>query len=155
VTQGTRVIANEIEQAYRDQGDRLYYALLAYTGDRGVASEAVAEAFARALAAASSIREIEPWLWRVAFRVAAADLKHRRRMVAMPEERTVTPEPREVVQALAHLSERQRAAVILHYYAGYSLDEIAAILGTRKGTIGVHLHRARARLRELLEEEDG
>jgi len=36
-----------------------------------------------------------------------------------------------------------------------NLEEIATILGTRKGTIGVHLHRGRARLMELLEVRDG
>ena len=58
------------------------------------------------------------------------------------------------MEALAELSERQRASIVLHYYVGYSLEEIATILGTRKGTIGVHLHRGRARLAELLEEDD-
>jgi RNA polymerase sigma-70 factor (ECF subfamily) len=146
----------DIEQTYRDEGDRLYYALLAYTGDPDNAREAVAESFARALASESSIREVTPWVWRVAFRVAAKDLKDRKTLTsASPIEEHPSPEPSELFEALAQLSERQRASIVLHYYAGYSLDEIASILGTRKGTIGVHLHRGRLRLRELLEEDDG
>jgi len=140
-----------VERAYRDQGDRLYYALLAYTGDPEVAREAVAEAFSRALAS-TTIRDIVPWVWRVAFRVASQEQKHQRRTVEVPELGEETgPEPQDLLVALAKLSDRQRASIVLHYYAGYSLDEIAAILGTRKGTIGVHLHRARARLADLLE----
>jgi RNA polymerase sigma factor (sigma-70 family) len=145
----------DIEQTYRDEGDRLYYALLAYTGDPDVAREAVAESFARALASASMIRDVAPWVWRVAFRVASKDLKNRRKLSSASEiEDRPAPEPRDLFEALAQLSGRQRASIVLHYYAGYSLEEIAQILGTRKGTIGVHLHRGRARLHELLEVDD-
>jgi RNA polymerase sigma-70 factor (ECF subfamily) len=147
--------SDDIEQVYRDQGDRLYYAILAYSGDPDVAREAVAEAFARALASESSIRDVVPWLWKVAFRVASADLKDRTRLADAAVEERPAPEPHDLVEALAELPERQRASIVLHYYAGYSLDEIAAILGTRKGTIGAHLHRGRARLHELLEVDDG
>ncbi len=146
--------STDIEQVYRDEGDRLYYALLAYTGDRDVAREAVAEAFARALASESSIRDVVPWVWKVAFRVASSDLNDRKRLTISEIEERPAPEPHDLVEALSQLSERQRASIVLHYYAGYSLDEIASILGTRKGTIGAHLHRGRARLHELLEEDD-
>ena len=144
----------DIEQTYRAEGDRLYYALLAYSGDRDVAREAVAEAFARALASESSIRDLVPWVWKVAFRVASTDLKDRARLTKSDIEERPGPEPHDLVEALSQLPERQRASIVLHYYAGYSLDEIASILGTRKGTIGAHLHRGRARLHELLEIDD-
>jgi DNA-directed RNA polymerase specialized sigma24 family protein len=141
----------EIEQVHRDQGDRLYYALLAYSGDPEVARDALAEAFARALTSAATIRDVVPWVWRVAFRLAASSLKDRRRFSEALDSDQVGPEPSGLFEALSHLSERQRASIVLHYCAGYSLDEVAMILGTRKGTVGVHLHRGRARLRELLE----
>ena len=141
----------EIEQVYRDQGDRLYYALLAYSGDSEVARDALAEAFARALASVATVRDVGPWVWRVAFRLAAS----RRRFSDTADSEQVPPEPSGLFEALSHLSERQRASIVLHYYAGYSLDEIAMILGVRKGTVGVHLHRARSRLQELLEVHDG
>lgn len=144
----------EIERVYRERGDRLYYALLGFTGDGDIAREAVAEAFARALASEDSIRSVEPWVWRVAFRVATEELKQRGRSSLLRDQEQPSPEPPELTEALRQLSARQRAAVILHYYAGYSLDEIADLLGTRKGTIGVHLHRGRARLRKLLEVHD-
>lgn len=153
--QGTRVgLEHDIERVYREQGNRLYYALLGYSGDRDVARDAVAEAFARALTSQDSIRSLEPWIWRVAFRVAAGELKRRARSSPLEDPERPSPEPPELFEALRQLSARQRAAVMLHYYAGYSLDEIAAILGTKKGTIGVHLHRGRTRLKRLLEVHD-
>jgi RNA polymerase sigma-70 factor (ECF subfamily) len=157
VTQGTEVTSSaEIERIYRDEGDRLYYALLAFTADPDLAQEAVAESFARALASGASIRKVTPWVWKVAFRIASNDLKHGKMLGDASEiSEQPAPEPHDLFDALAQLSERQRASIVLHYYAGYSLDEIASILGTRRGTIGVHLHRGRARLRELLEVDHG
>jgi len=156
VTQGTRVEPEyDIERVYREQGDRLYYALLGYTGERESAREAMSEAFARAITSADSIHALVPWIWRVAFRIAGEEIKHRGRHSPLGDSQASPPEPPELLEALAQLSARQRAAVILHYYAGYSLDEVAEILGTKKGTIGVHLHRGRVRLKQLLEVHDG
>ena len=49
--------------------------------------------------------------------------------------------------ALARLSGKQRAAVHLHYFEGYSTDEVAKITGERPATVRSHLHRARKALR--------
>jgi RNA polymerase sigma-70 factor, ECF subfamily len=144
----------DFERLYREQGARLYHALLGYSGNKEVAREAVAEAFARAIASTESIREPVPWIWRVGFRLAGEELKRQDRLSPLVDAEQSPPTPPELFEALAKLSARQRAAVILHYYAGYSLDEVAVILGTKKGTVGVHLHRGRARLKEILEVLD-
>ena len=52
--------------------------------------------------------------------------------------------------ALAELSEDHRLVVLLHDSEGYKLDEIQSITGDPVGTIKSRLHRARARLRDLL-----
>jgi len=145
----------DLERIYREQRERLYYALLGYAGDEDIAREALSEAFARAMTSADSIRSPVPWIWRVAFRIAGTEIKRRGRFSSLIDSALPPPEPPELIHALAQLSARQRAAVILHYYAGYSLEEVAEILGTKKGTVGVHLHRGRARLRQLLEVHDG
>ena len=59
----------------------------------------------------------------------------------------------DLVQALAQLTHRQRVAVVLADYAGWSHKQIAEVLGASAATIGVHVHRARGRLRELLVED--
>ena len=53
-------------------------------------------------------------------------------------------------RALRGLSARQRAVVALHYVYGYSLDEIAGVLGCRPGTARSHLNRALNSLRDSL-----
>ena len=51
------------------------------------------------------------------------------------------------------LAPRQRAAVVLHYYDDLPVLEVARVLNVSESTIKQHLHRARARLAELLGEE--
>jgi RNA polymerase sigma-70 factor (ECF subfamily) len=145
---------HDLERLYREEGPRLYWALLAYVGDREIASDACAEAFAQALARGSELRAPLNWIWTVAFRVAAGELKRRGKLDPPIETPYESPEPSDLVAALAKLSERQRACVILHHYAGYPLKEIGSILGLAKATVGVHLTRGRRRLRELLEAND-
>jgi RNA polymerase sigma factor (sigma-70 family) len=56
--------------------------------------------------------------------------------------------------ALQRLTPRQRASVVLHYYVGYSLREVADIIGSTRAAVGVHLFRARERLRKDLGSGD-
>jgi RNA polymerase sigma-70 factor (ECF subfamily) len=143
-----------LERLYREQGDRMWRAVLAFAGDPEVASDAVAEAFAQALRRGDAIRDADRWVWRTIFRVAAGELKVRSRDVPLAKEGVyVMEEPaRELVAALAKLSERQRGAVVLHHGEGYSIREVASILGSTPAAVKVHLMRGRRRLRELLED---
>jgi RNA polymerase sigma-70 factor, ECF subfamily len=147
--------ASSIEVVFEQHASRLWWAILAFSGDREIAHDAVAEAFAQALKRGEAIRDPAAWVWRAAFRIAAGELKRRGRRMNLEDTPFVMPEPAGLFEALDRLSPRQRAAVVLHHYAGYRLDEIARILGTTKGTVGVHLTRGRRRLRDLLEDDDG
>ena len=146
-----------LERLYREQGARMWHAGLAFAGDPEVASDAVAEAFAQTLKRGDEVRDPERWIWRTMFRVAGGELKQRSRSVPMTIERTYEMEEpaRELVAALAMLSERQRAAVVLHHAVGYPVRDVAAIIGSTPTAVKVHLRRGRRRLRELLEETDG
>jgi RNA polymerase sigma factor (sigma-70 family) len=147
--------AADIEQLFRDTGDRLWWALLAYTGDREIASDAAAEAFARALSAAESIRDPTSWVWRVAFRVATAELRTARRASSEPERSyEMDEEAIAVMLALKRLSRRQRAVFVLFYLDDRPTNQIAQLLGMSPATVSVHLHRARRRLRTILGDDD-
>jgi len=52
------------------------------------------------------------------------------------------------------LPQRQRAAVVLRYYEGYSYAEVAAVLGVAEVTARTQTHRALATLRAALKEEN-
>lgn len=157
-------VERDIETLYRGQGMRLWRALVLTTASPDVADDAVAEAFAQALRRGGQLRNPAAWVWRAAFNIAAGEMKERRKVIpldagselaaVMPD---VSPERLiDLVQALARLTHRQRVAVVLADYAGWSHKQIAEVLGASVATIGVHVHRARGRLRELLlEDRDG
>lgn len=148
-------VGEGVERLYREHGGRLWSSLFAYSGDRDVTDDAVAEAFAQALRRGSQLRDPLAWIWKVAFRLAAGELGRRRSLsAALPDvsEETEMIDGR-VLAAVRLLPERQRAAVALHYYADLSVQESARIMGARPMTVGVHLHRARTRLRDLLGDD--
>lgn len=149
--------AVDYEQVFRDAAPGLWRTIYAFAaGQRAVADDAVAEAFARALEQADQIRNPVPWLYRTAFRLAAEDLRRERREREPERERTTASAAGlgALVPALRQLSPAQRAAVVLHYEADLSVREVARQMGTSVAVVKVHLFRGRRRLRELLEDEE-
>jgi RNA polymerase sigma-70 factor (ECF subfamily) len=155
--QVTAVPVTPVERVYRESGARMWRAVFLFTGSRDIASDAVAEAFAQALRRGDEIRTVERWVWRTAFLIARGMLRDRRRERSpLPERSQEFPEGAfELLTAIRQLSPMQRAAVVLHYYADFPIREVAALTGSSPAAVGVHLYRARRRLRELLEVEDG
>jgi RNA polymerase sigma-70 factor (ECF subfamily) len=144
----------DLDTVYRSEAPRMWRALLAFSGDSEVASDAVAEAFAQAIRRGDAIRSLEAWVWKAAYNIAAGELKNRSRyhfeVVDAPVE---TVEPAwELRAALAQCSENQRASLVLRYYAGYRSSEIARMIGSTPAAVRVHLMRGRRRMRQLLEE---
>jgi RNA polymerase sigma-70 factor (ECF subfamily) len=148
----------EVERLYRAEGARLWRAVMAYCGDREIANDAVAEAFAQVLARGEAVHAPLPWLWRSAFRIAAGELKARARAAVRPADDAgyEAAEPLiDLLRALRRLSPNQREAVVLHDYADLSTAEVARIMGIGQATVRVHVSQARRRLRRLLEDRDG
>lgn len=58
-----------------------------------------------------------------------------------------------IEQALKRLSHEQRMLVVMHDVENYPLAELEIILETPIGTLKSRLHRARARLRRILDED--
>jgi RNA polymerase sigma factor (sigma-70 family) len=84
---------------------------------------------------------------RGSLRRAARELR-----TAGPEELVVPEKLPEVLAAVARLSLRQRAVIMLTYWDDLDPGAIAAVLGISEGSVRRHLARARARLRELLHD---
>jgi len=134
----------------------MWRALFSFAGDPDIASDAMAEAFARAIRDRDSIRDLTAWTWRVAFRIAAGELRRRREVTeTFVETPYDLPDPvPELVSALRRLSPNQRVAVILHDYADRPTGEVADVLGCSRATVHVHLSQGRRRLLKLLEDHD-
>ena len=118
----------------------------------------------------AALRDPAPWLNRVLYNHFIDNQRRyaRRRLVDVDEgqlaEQSIEslPDPRPDIDestfdtlqsALSKLSDEHRTVVLLHDAEGYKLEEIQNITGTPLGTIKSRLHRARARLREILESE--
>jgi RNA polymerase sigma-70 factor (ECF subfamily) len=69
----------------------------------------------------------------------------------LPEQLGYMPEEhRGVIEAVWTLDIKFRVPIHMHYYEGYSLQEIATVLRLPVGTVGSRLARGRMRLKELL-----
>ena len=149
--------AHDIDELYRAEADRLWRSILAFCGQPDVASDAVAEAFAQLIRRGDEVRRPRGWLWKSAFAIARGELKRRSSVDEFVEEQAVpTTEPAwQLRRCLAMLPETQRAALVLHHYAGYPTAEVADLIGSTPAAVRVHLYRGRRRMRALLEEADG
>ncbi|MCA9680138.1 MAG: sigma-70 family RNA polymerase sigma factor [Kofleriaceae bacterium] len=104
------------------------------------------------------------WIYRLAVNAALSHVSRRSRRsevgddelerVAAPEE--VRRDPRlsaRVEDAMARLPAGYRAILVLHDVEGLSHEECAAIMDCRVGTSKSQLHKARAKMRDLLGPE--
>jgi RNA polymerase sigma-70 factor (ECF subfamily) len=139
--------------------------LLKLTGDREVASDLMQETFVRAMRSGVDARELRSaraWLFRI-----AANLAHdRRRRQALL--RFVPFSGREigatgvgdplgdlVQRALRSLPTAQAAALLLHYEAGFSRQEIAQMEGVTEEAVKSRLARGRDAFAKAFERSGG
>jgi RNA polymerase sigma-70 factor (ECF subfamily) len=61
------------------------------------------------------------------------------------------PDRVDVLAALLALPERQRQAVVLHYFLDCPIASVADLMGVSEGAVKAHLHKARGSLRLSLE----
>lgn len=143
----------EVERVFRTEAPKMWRAMLAFGGDPDVASDAVAEAFAQAIARGAEVRSASAWIWRTCYLVARRELRARPTSGTVRDVAVDLPEPvRDIVVAMRELSPNQRIAVLMHDYADRTTAEVAAALGIAAPTVRVHLVNGRRRLRRHLEE---
>ncbi len=124
------------------------------TGSLAVAEEIVQDAFVFSRDALGWVDNPAAYL-RTAV-VNGSRSYHRRRMLARRRQAdglpvSVDPDLRELADVLALLPSRQRAVLVLRYYADLTELEIADVLRCRPGTVKSLSHRGLERLREMLE----
>jgi RNA polymerase sigma-70 factor (ECF subfamily) len=160
----------------------VYGILFRLMGSREEAEDLAQEVFVRLYRNPPSLRDqdtIAPWLYRVAtnlgynaLRKSRRESRRRERVQRLsdaegtagvhavdPESASLAEEERRTVRhALARLSEREQACLVLRH-SGLSYAEVAAALGVRTGSVGTLLARAEERFRRayqsLQEVADG
>lgn len=124
-------------------------------GSRETAEDVVQDAFARLHLRWASVDHPPAYL-RTMVVNGCRDLRRRVARYRLREPRLLSPtevddEPDELWDALGRLRPRQRAALVLRFYAGLQEAEIAEALGVRKGTVKSLLHRGIEELRKEIE----
>ncbi len=170
--------SSNFERLLKPEIDRLYRIAYRLTSNVADAEDLVQDVLIKVYARRDELGSIEvlaPWLARVLYNLFVDNLRRyqrkRLRVVGAgstaakqegdPEDipdQMATPELaaeqefdiKRLSEALASLSLEHRTVVLLHDSEGYKLEEIQTITGVPVGTLKSRLHRARARLRELL-----
>jgi RNA polymerase sigma-70 factor (ECF subfamily) len=132
---------------------RLLGQLFPVTGDLHEAEEIVQEAFARASTRWSRIRDYdlpEAWVRRVAMNLAADRGRRLQRQTRAllragppPAVPAASVEALALAEALRTLPMHQRQAIVLHHLVDLPVEEVAATLGARPGTVKSWLARGR------------
>lgn len=135
--------------------------------DPELARDAVQEGLIRAWRDLPKLRDparFDAWLHRLTVN-SCIDITRRRRRRPMEVELTPIHAPavadtagrladRDLVDGvLRRLDERERAIVVLHYYLGMPLTEVASTLGIPTGTVKSRLHRALGEMRIAIATE--
>jgi RNA polymerase sigma-70 factor (ECF subfamily) len=162
---------NDLVVLYQDS---LFALVVRMVPDRDQASDAVQEAFFSAYRNLAGFRggSVKSWLNRICVNAAMDTQRARKRrpvqpypeledeswqppagIEADPERIAVHAErSRALAEAMTHITDDQRTAIVLYDVEGYDYGEIADMTGVSLGTVKSRIHRGRLALRSLLEE---
>ena len=146
---------------YAQTAQALTGRLLLVTRDLDEARDCVQEAYARAWQRWPALhRDGEDpvgWMRTVAWRIAVSGFRRRkaharaiRRHGPLADLNEPSADVLAVRSALATLPHGHRAALVLHYYEGLSVAEIAVVLGLSEGGVKSRLSRGRTALLPLV-----
>lgn len=149
---------------FREVTPGLVRTLTVRTGDRAAAQDLAHEAMARALAdwdRVSTMASPTGWVYRVALNLAASRWRRLRRWMRIeaatdrsePGVHLLTADALALRGALDRLSERQRQVIVLRYYSGFDVREVADMLDVSPSTVKTQTARALSRLRVALDGE--
>lgn len=151
-------------ELYAAHAGRVYSVVRRLVGDEHVAEDVSHDAWMRAFGKLGSFRgdsAFGTWMHRLAVNTALNALRRAGRRPEVEEAVTgggpngagdgAILTQRVLEQALDRLPEGYRRVLVLHDVEGWTHEEIAERLGVAVGTSKSQLHKARARMRELLE----
>jgi RNA polymerase sigma-70 factor (ECF subfamily) len=157
---------------YERHIDRVYRYIAYRTTNTVVAEDLTAEVFLNAWRTIERYEDrgyaFSTWLLRLAHNEVTDYYRTRRPDVSLPDTdiqgSSAMPEPSQFVElqvdqvvllrALKQLPDEWRQIILLRFVEGLPFDEVATIVGKSSGACRVTQHRALARLRELLKEEE-
>jgi RNA polymerase sigma-70 factor (ECF subfamily) len=155
-------VAASFEEFFDAERARLFGTLAVMSGNRAEAEEVMQDAFLKVWERwerVSAMESPEGFLYRTALNVYRKRL--RRAAVAMRKATSLLPQDDvldivemrdEVVRLLRKLTPREREAIVMTSYLGYSTEEAGRLLGIRANTVRALTTRARASIRGSQED---
>lgn len=138
-----------------------------YLGDRQKAEDVCQDVFVRLITTSPTLQEgrEKAWLLKVALNRCrdlwrGAWLKRvvlgspAFELVPAPDEIDSLAEKQEIMQAINQLPATFKEVILLHYYQGYGISEIAEMMELPEGTISSRLSRGRKKLETILKGGD-
>src|ERR1700684_4152168 len=162
-TAAGEVDADEVEELFRGTYPKLAGWVRRLVDDDDTAHEIASEAFVRLLGRWTKVDNPQSYLYMIATNLVRdhwRKTERERRAIrsvtagAAVEEVTFPVQDVDVRDLIASLPARLRDPFLLHYYAGFPVREVAALLHRPEGTIKADLFAARARLKTALGERD-
>ncbi len=151
--------SRELEAACEAAWPKLVGTFGLYLGDRDLAEEVAQETLLRLCKhwrKVSQLNAPDAWMYQVAMNLAKSHIRRavRRRRIdestrLAPTEDADTAMALAVRDAVASLPERQRATLVLRYFADLSVAETAEALGCAQGTVKAATSAALENLRHL------
>jgi len=162
----TGTAERSFEQVVRDRETPVLRTAFRILGNWADAEEVAQEAFVRLHKHGLKFSHegaLNSWLYRVTANLCMDRLRAGRRFEELQEMpsalRSVESdairdqEKQQLMDALAALPAKERAAVVLREIEGLSTAEVASVLGSSEGTVRSQVFNALARLRKLLTKE--
>jgi len=152
---------DEFEYCVRKYRKAVFGAALCYVKNPGDADDIAQEVFMKLYTYTGSFdseEHVRAWLMKCAVNLGKSLLRsywHRNSAPLETAGEMPAPDTSEtgLPELLNKLSRKNRAAMYLHYYAGYSAGEIAQILGTSESAVMARLSRGRKQLRAMMTDE--
>lgn len=151
------------EDFFEEESPTLFRRMCLVTGNRQEAEDVMQEAFVRIYERWDRVRALQDpvgYLYRTAFNVfrkrsrrAALAVRRSLGLASVTDEFAAAEARHLVSQAMARLSPRQRAALVLTELLGYGSEDAGRLLGIRPSTVRALASQGRAVMRQTLETE--
>ena len=161
--------SGQIAQLYDDYGDMVFRLAYSVLMNRAAAEDAVQDMFIKIIGKVPELgdrAQEKAWISRVIVNQCKDQLRKRKLRLYTPLEEVLeqsgsdlsVPGPEEsggigLLQMVLSLGEKYREPLILHYFEGFSIEEVSSILGIGQSAVKMRLSRGREMVKKRMEEE--
>ena len=149
----------DVAKAFNNYCDTVFRLAFLRTGNTADADDIMSDVFLRLIKNFHKIKSeehLKAWLIRATINCSNSFFKQKKRMnfVRITDvDQGYEMEENSVLPAVLSLPLHQKTVVYMHYFEGYSVEEIALLCGIAKGTVKSRLARGREALKSTLKGE--